>query len=230
MRILLSIIPRSHLWGHDRFAARYREGSEAVKREIVQFAVAKLLNADYNTKKLSNNQALACLSQRLPIEFNSTNYLSQEKEREQVEGYMRVCLKIDAAFESMTTTSSSEPILSEAAYFVMQTGSLNAPKALKSVMEGFSISKGDHGEFLVLLLLILVRDAAVGPPDELGRPIKGKRWFGLADFLYGQLFQKQDSSSQFVDAKSNRAHASEGFSKRSPSFQPFREGPRLPSH
>ncbi len=122
-----------------------------------------------------------------------------------MEGHMRVCLKIDAAFETMTTTSSSEPILSEAAYFVMQRGSLNAPKALKSVMEGFSISKGDRGEFLALLLLILARDATVGSPDELGRPIKGKRWFGLADFLHGQLFQKQDSSSQLVDAKSSRA-------------------------
>jgi len=118
---------------------------------------------------------------------------------------MRVCLKIDAAFETMTTTSSSEPILSEAAYFVMQRGSLNAPKALKSVMEGFSISKGDRGEFLVLLLLILARDATVGPPDELGRPVRGKRWFGLADFLYGQFFQKQKGSSRLVDAKSLRA-------------------------
>jgi hypothetical protein len=81
---------------------------------------------------------------------------------------MRVCLKIDAAFETMTTTSSSEPILSEAAYFVMQRGSFNAPKALKSVMEGFSISKGDRGEFLVLLLLILARDATVGDADEFG--------------------------------------------------------------
>src|SRR5258708_20741204 len=202
---LPSAFPGCYLWCHDRFAARYVEGSEAVKREIIQFAVAKLLNADYTTKNLSNSQALACLSQRLPIEFNSTNYLSQEKEREQVEGHMRVCLKIDAAFETMTTTSASEPILSEAAYFVMQRGSLNAPKALKSVMEGFSISKGDRGEFLALLLLILARDATVGSPDELGRSIKGKRWFGLADLLHGQLFQKQDSSSQLVDAKSSRA-------------------------
>lgn len=202
---LLSAIPRSDLWGYDRFATRYLEGSEAVKREIVQFATAKLLNADYITETLSNDQALACLSQRLPIEFNSTNYLSQEKEREQVEGHMRVCLKFDAAFETMTTTSSSEPILSEAAYFVMQRGSLNAPKALKSVMEGFAISKGDRGEFLVLLLVILARDATVGPPDELGRPIKGKRWFALTDFLYGQVFRKQDGSSRLVDAKSNRA-------------------------
>jgi hypothetical protein len=202
---LLSVIHYSYLWCYDRFAARYLEGSETVRREIFQFAVAKLLNADYTTKNLSVTQALACLSQRLPIEFNSTNYLSQEREREQVEGHMRVCLKIDAAFETMTTTSSSEPILSEAAYFVMQSGSLNAPKALKSVMEGFSISKGDRGEFLALLLLILARDATVGPPDELGRPIKGKRWFGLADFLYGHLFQEQDGSSRLVDAKSLRA-------------------------
>ena len=171
----------------------------------MQFATAKLLNADCSTETLSNDQALACLSQRLPIEFNSTNYLSQEKEREQVEGHMRVCLKIDAAFETMTTTSSSEPILSEAAYFVMQRGSLNAPKALKSVMEGFAISKGDRGEFLVLLLVILARDATVGAPDELGRPIKGKRWFALTDFLYGQVFRKQDGSSRLVDAKSNGA-------------------------
>jgi hypothetical protein len=191
--------------GHHRFAARCLEGSADVKKEIIQFAAAKLLNADDTPTHLSNSQVLACLSQRLPIEFNSTNYLSQEKEREQVEGHMRVCLKIDAAFETMTTTSSSEPILSEAAYFIMQRGSLSAPKALKSVMEGFSISKGDRGEFLALLLLILARDATVGPPDRFGRPIKGKRWFGLADFLYGQVFQKQDGSSRLLDQKSLRA-------------------------
>ena len=122
-----------------------------------------------------------------------------------MEGHMRVCLKIDAAFETMTTTSLSEPILSEAAYFVMQRGSFNTPKALKLVMEDFSILKGDRGEFLVLLLLILARDTTVGPPDEFGRPIEGMRWFGLTDFLYGQAFRKQTAPSQLVDANSIRA-------------------------
>jgi hypothetical protein len=183
----LSFLVVIYLWSYDRFASRYIESSEAVRREIIQFAAAKF-NADYTTKNLSNDQALACLSQRLPIE--RTIFLKR---------------KIDAAFETMTTTSSSEPILSEAAYFVMQKGSLNAPKALKSVMEGFSISKGNRGEFLVLLLLILVRDATVGSPGELGRSIKGKRWFSLADFLYGHVFQKQDGNSRLVDAKSSRA-------------------------
>ena len=80
------------------------------------FAVGKLLNADPSTRDLTQDQMLACLSQRLPIQFNSTTYISQTAERKQVEGHMRVCLKIDAAFESMETVSSSEPLLSEAAY------------------------------------------------------------------------------------------------------------------
>jgi len=48
-------------------------------------------------------------------------------------------------------------------------------------MEGFAILKGDRGEFLVLLLMILARDVTVGPPDELVQLIKGMRWFGLND-------------------------------------------------
>lgn len=70
----------------------------------------------------------------------------------------------------------------------MQRGSLNAPKALKLVMEGFAISKGDRREFLVLLLVILVCDVTIGPPDELSQLIKGKHWFALTNFLYGQVF------------------------------------------
>jgi hypothetical protein len=148
---------------------------------------------------------LACLSQRFPIEFNSTNYTTQATERKQVEGHLRVCLKIDGAFQTMTTASSSEPILSEAAYVVMQRQSFHAPNALKSVMEGFSISKGDCGEFLVLLLLVLARDATVGVPDNFGRPITGRRWFGLLDFLYGQLFRQQARASKTVDKTSVKA-------------------------
>ena len=59
---LLTIFPCSYLRGYDRFASRYLDGSESVKREIIQFAVAKLLNADYTTVELSLDQKLACLS------------------------------------------------------------------------------------------------------------------------------------------------------------------------
>jgi hypothetical protein len=147
-------------------------------------------------EEFSDDQKLACLSQRFPIEFNSTNYIEQSKERTQVEGHMRVCLKIDGAFQTMTTASSSEPILSEAAYFLMMRDqSFNAAKALKSVMEGFAISKGDRGEFLVLLLLTLARDATVGPPTVYGRPEKKDRFFSLPEFLCGQVFNPKSEES-----------------------------------
>ena len=66
------------------------------------------------------DQKLACLAQRLPIEFNSTTYAAKSLEMKQVEGHLRVCLKVDAGFETMTTVSASEPLLSEAAYWMMQ--------------------------------------------------------------------------------------------------------------
>jgi len=43
------------------------------------------------------------------------------------------------------------------------------------IMEGFAISKGDRGEFLVLLFFIMARDGLVGPVDHLFKPLRGKR-------------------------------------------------------
>jgi hypothetical protein len=98
-------------------------------------------------------------------------------------------------------------------------------------MEGFSISKGNRGEFLVLLLLILARDAIVGSPDELADRSKesvGSAW--LTSYM-ASFFRSRTVGSRLVHAKSKcTTHASEGFPKRSASFQPFREGSRVPSN
>ncbi|KAF8345733.1 hypothetical protein F5887DRAFT_154644 [Amanita rubescens] len=180
--------------GRPLFGSRYDVGDGSIKNEIVMFAVGKLLNADVNTSDLTLHQMLACLSQRLPIQFNSTSYISQSAERKQVEGHMRVCLKINPTFESsMVTVSSSEPLLSEAAYFIMARESFDPLKSFKSVMEGFAVHKGDHGEFLALLLLTLARDQAVGPPASNGCP--KRRFFSFASFVYGYLFSESPSAS-----------------------------------
>ena len=105
---------------------------------------------------------------------------------------MRVCLKIDAAFESMATVSASEPLLSEAAYAIMSRPFFDAPKFFKTVLEGFAVHKGDRGEFVVLLLLTLARDQAVGVPDQGGRPAGNRRFFDTASFLSGYLFRDPD--------------------------------------
>jgi len=176
----------------------------------VTFAVGKLLNANPSTQYFTEDQMLACLSQRLPIEFYSTNYISQSAERKQVEGHMRVCLNIDAGFQSMTTVSSSEPLLSEAAYVIMSRESFDVLKCFKTILEGFAVHKGDRGEFLALLLLTLARDQAVGLPNDDGRP--QRRFFNFAPFVHGRLFQSLSApgleklQDDFPDAKMHFNH------------------------
>jgi hypothetical protein len=110
---------------------------------------------------LSTRQQLAYLNAH-----QSKTYISRATQRKQVEGHMRVCLKIDTGFEHMETVSASEPLLSEAAYAIMARESFDAVIAFKPILEGFAVHKGNRGEFLALLLLTLARDDAVGAPDK----------------------------------------------------------------
>jgi len=181
-----------------RFGSLYDAGDKAVSEDIVTFAATKLLNAEPDkVKELTDEQRLACLSQRVPIEFNSTTYVAQASERKQVEGHMRVCLKIDAAFESMVTVSASEPLLSEAAYSIMARTSFNVPKSMKSVLEGFAINKGDRGELLIMLLFTVARDKAVGPPTA--QPLPGSRIIDITSFLAESLFQTNSVLQELRD-------------------------------
>ncbi|KIM47504.1 hypothetical protein M413DRAFT_22158 [Hebeloma cylindrosporum] len=176
--------------GRPLFALRYMFGDASVKQDIVTFAIAKLLNDDPNVQRFTKHQELACLSQRLPIGCNSTAYISQTAEMKQVEGHLRVCLKADAAFESIETVSSSEPILSEAAYAIMTREAFDPVQAFKSIFEGFALHKGDRGEFLVALLLTMARDQAVGRPCKNRRP--ERRFFSVVPFICGSLFKPSE--------------------------------------
>ncbi|KIM39922.1 hypothetical protein M413DRAFT_29078 [Hebeloma cylindrosporum] len=176
--------------GRPLFGSRYDAGDCKVQEDIVMFAVRKLLNAELNTQELTRHQELACLSQRLPIQFDSTTFTSHAAGMKQVEEHLRVCLKVDAAFESMETVSPSEPLLSEAAYLIMALKDFNPVEAFKSILESFDIEQGDCGEHLALLLLTLARDQAVGHPGDnpTALPESG-RFFSFRSFVYGNLFK-----------------------------------------
>ncbi|KAM6499175.1 hypothetical protein JOM56_004683 [Amanita muscaria] len=173
-------------FGRPLWATRYEEGNATIKSEIVQFAAVKLCaGKDYRPgDALSDVEKLACLAQRLPIEFHSVTYASKLNELELVEGHMRILLRLDAGFESLTTVSASEPLLSEAAYLMMNSDTkCKAAEMLTSCLNGYSIHKGDRGELLVMLLFTLARDRAVGQPDEYGRPDSGQRWCSVPKFM-----------------------------------------------
>jgi hypothetical protein len=129
---------------------------------MLRFAAAKILGKEYTEAfHLVPDQALACLAQRLPIEFMSTGHTVGE--RRQVENHMRVCISVDNTFSSMSTMNPSEPLLSDAASMIMidPQFSFDAPASLKMVLAGFSIHLGDCGELVGMLLLTLARDKVI---------------------------------------------------------------------
>ncbi len=137
-----------------RWATRYDEGVKSVKSNIIQFAALKLhAGKVYKSGDLlSNTEKLACLAQRLPIEFHSITYASKKTELDLVEGHMRILLQLNTGFESLTMVSALEPLLSEAAYWMMVPDTMfKAAEMLKSCLEGYAIHKGDRGELFVTI-------------------------------------------------------------------------------
>ncbi|KAK2463741.1 hypothetical protein APHAL10511_004234 [Amanita phalloides] len=173
-------------FGRPLWATRYEKGDDAIKSEIIQFAALKLrAGRTWPGNPLNKIEKLACLAQRLPIEFHSITYASKKNELELVEGHMRILLGLDAGFESLTTVSASEPLLSEAAYWMMAPDTrFKAAETLKGCLDGYSIHKGDRGELLVMLLFTLARDRAIGHPNMYGQPDSGERWCLVPNFMH----------------------------------------------
>jgi hypothetical protein len=77
------------------------------------------------------------------------------------------CASFYDSTESLTIVSASDPLLSEAAYWMMDSdATFKAAETLKSCLDGYAIHKGDHGELLVMLLFTLARDRAIGHPKN----------------------------------------------------------------
>ncbi|KAH7890673.1 hypothetical protein F5I97DRAFT_1826747 [Phlebopus sp. FC_14] len=181
---------------HFRYLGRpiwYAYDNEA-KVLLIRFAAKKLLGGiDYQGGPLTLSQKLACLAHRIPIEFLSSACTSRVgvEERTQVQAHMRVVLQVDDTLQTMVTASPSEPVLAEAAYWLMS--SFDIPDALEAILGRFSVNKGDRGELLVMLLCIMARDAAVGPPNRQGRPQNTHRWCSVPSLLES-LFQPASGS------------------------------------
>jgi hypothetical protein len=177
---------------------------------MLDFAAMKLINAEPSelpSNGLSEGQKLACLSARLAIDFNSTTYTGQRQEHAQVERHMRICLNVDDGFETMKTIFPSEPLLAEAAARFMTRTDFKAPEALKEIMGGFSIHKGDRGELLALLLLCLARDAA------LTGDRKTTTVYDFMDKLFPNLSESNSRKGTFHPSVVKEGTAAETFKK-----------------
>ncbi|KAG6808840.1 hypothetical protein H0H92_002627 [Tricholoma furcatifolium] len=145
-------------FGRPMFGSRLKATGNV--EELVLFAASKLLGAGSENGVKTHSQRLACISRRLPIDFYSSfTYADPHAEEDQVTSHLRVCLRVNDNLDGMTTVASSEPLLSEVA--ARLTADIPPHLLLRYVFNGFSVDKGNRGEFVCMLLLIAARDRVV---------------------------------------------------------------------
>ncbi|KAI0255371.1 hypothetical protein BJV78DRAFT_761181 [Lactifluus subvellereus] len=163
----------SPLWGtmHDL-------GDEQVRHGLLGFAIEKLLNSSTTSAlKLTEDQQYAVLSQRLGLDIGTTAYVSaplidvSKKILKQIENHMCVCIEISNGMEIIRGIAASEPILSEAASYIMRQNFPNFDLAgsLSNVLSEFPIHLGDRRELLVAAFFTWARDNVIvkQPPPPL---------------------------------------------------------------
>ncbi|KAI9452701.1 hypothetical protein BJY52DRAFT_1225998 [Lactarius psammicola] len=182
------------LWG-----TCYDHGDEEVRRSLLDFAVQKLLCGNLGNESLTNPQTYAVLSQRLALDINTPHYLydlespfdTMQTMHEQITNHMRVCVVVGKGIESLRGIASSEPILSEAASFIMSSDHFDLAHALTLVLKGFSINQGDRGELLVAAFFAWARDKRTILPILLGHtPVLAFVFHFNVRFDVGEVFKK----------------------------------------
>ena len=116
----MSYIPR---WG-----SCYNYRTEQIRSTLLDFAVEKLLCGTFNpSKELTKSQIYAVLSQCLALDINTTHYPITSQGplelmhilHEQIANHMCVCVAVESGIETLYAVASSEPILSEAASYII---------------------------------------------------------------------------------------------------------------
>ncbi|KAH9175259.1 hypothetical protein EDB89DRAFT_2092796 [Lactarius sanguifluus] len=149
------------LWG-----TLYDCGSEDSRKIILEFAVAKLLcGPGGHSGRFTSDHECAVLSQRLALDINGTTSDDvADKEQLQISNFMRVCLSIprDFDFAAVRSVAASEPILSEAASFIMRGDpNFELPDAFIDILDSYAINHGGRGELLVAAFFTRARDLYV---------------------------------------------------------------------
>lgn len=141
---------------------------KVVMRLGMQFSIAKLVArgdfSDFDGWGFEVEAMVACLCHRLPIEFQTIS--GSAVQQRLVEAHMRLCVNFDPRDSSMLTVSTSEPILAEAAFVIMRRKRFDLLGALLWLLRGPLENKGDRGELVALILLLLARDDVIAKKNE----------------------------------------------------------------
>ena len=189
-----------------RWGTSYDHGIDKVRHGLVHFAVLKLL-CETTSGSLTEAHKYAVLSQRLPLDINSTIYVplpsdQVEKEQEQISNHMRICMSIGDRIETIRGVAASEPMLAEvAASVMMDTSSFKLADALAEVLHGFRTHPGDCAELLVYAFFIWARDRMVSVKTAPQFPGQLSRYFTVTE-LFSPLFSEKTFKSMSSEVPS----------------------------
>ncbi|THH04319.1 hypothetical protein EW146_g10208, partial [Bondarzewia mesenterica] len=94
----------------------YDHSTQLMRSNIVEFAAQKLIGVEPGrVQDFTEDQKLACVSHRFPIDFMSGTFAGMGQQKRQVESHSRVALQLEGESRTMESVGPSEPLLAEAA-------------------------------------------------------------------------------------------------------------------
>ena len=163
-------------------------------------------------KAKTDDQALAVLSQRFALDVAFGFPEAVEFMDLAIASYMRICLSVTSDRVWRFTSYPSEPVLSSAAASLLHqkpTNLVDCLQVLNAKLHSGMIDKGQRGELVSRVLLLLGRDYTLSPlrdaPDALAycQPVK------VLDYLkttFGDYFQDPAIQNAFKVAYINFTH------------------------
>ncbi len=142
----------------------------------LHLAMEKLLDSKQELKKEDNLGSLACLAVQFALEFNEDEE-SQDISCKQVEWHMRLCLFATTGFRKMVTGPASEPLLAEAAFWLLQNSDASLAKHLMDHSNLYCIDHGWCGKLVAALIVMQAQDASVP------RSVPDRQWISVSKFM-----------------------------------------------
>ena len=145
----------------------------------MDFAVQKLLGGFNNIGDPNSpgylDRTIACLSVRVPLDFNFSHPNARHIVAKQIEGHLRLCTIATSGMELFLTTIGSEPLLAEAAFDVMSKSMKSPIDHLSNHMDNNCVIYGERGELVAALLVMQARGALTSASQS--------RWVSVGDFM-----------------------------------------------
>ncbi|PVF97950.1 hypothetical protein CPB86DRAFT_815119 [Serendipita vermifera] len=155
-------------FGRPLWHTRFENGNEMVKTHIFDFAMAKLLCKQDLNEEIDKQgvlprreEILAIMGLRLGLRLTAQNIYDADVAKALVERHMRVVMRMTTNLETIVTLAPSEPVLAEASIRLMRRWRQFHPaQALHQILGDSLHAKGERGEFIAALLILLARDKA----------------------------------------------------------------------